>query len=98
MFAYTCTQNIRPDMLPWISEKLYLIGIYKLMLLLYHKHYKWQSLLFIYEQTLYIVLILIFNIQSLKIHPTYKFRYVFHAEFIQLPKIFCFIVEACFTG
>jgi len=55
-------------------------------------------LLFIYEQTLYIVLILILHIQSLKIHPTYMFGYVFHTEFIQLPKIFCFVVEAWFTG
>jgi hypothetical protein len=38
------------------------------------------------------------HIQSLKFHPTYICGYVFHTEFIQLPQIFGFVVEAWFTG
>lgn len=93
MFPYTCTQNISPNVLPWISENMHLIGIYKLILLLYHKHYKWQTIF-----ALYIVLILILHIPSLKIYPTYIFDYVLHTEFIQLSQILGFIVEAWFTG
>lgn len=59
--------------------------------------YDTQSLLFVYQQTLYIVLILILHIQRLKFQPTYICGYVFHTELIQVLQIFGFVVEAWFA-
>lgn len=97
MFVYTCTQNICTSVLPWISENLHLIGIFKLILLLYYKHYKWQTIFALYIRTNTLDYFN-FNITYSELKNPSIFAYVFHTEFIQLPQIFGFVVEAWFTG